>query len=92
MSALGITLQDLRSTLSRIGLQTQLQAVAEREARNLADQLSYDGERVEAHVVGVGDQVSIELTGPNLWDREFGTFEDEGDASVARALIERGVR
>lgn len=90
MSALSLTLSDLRGTLARIGVDEHVRQIAERRAANLANTLSEDGAPVEARVTGTGADLSIELTGPDLRDREYGTSERDGEAHLTRALLEEG--
>jgi hypothetical protein len=92
MSALSLTLFDLRGTLARIGIDSRIRQVVEKRADALVETLSEDDTPVEANVSGHGPNLSIELTGPNLRDREYGTSRQEGEARVTHALLNGGTR
>ena len=92
MSALTLTMQDLSRALGRLDLTAQLTERAEEAARSIEDGLAARGQEATATVERDGADVVVNVTGPNLWQREHGDTNREGTGRLDAVLRERNTR
>ncbi len=85
-TALGLTANGLIRALSPRNLQPALDAHAEKLAARLEVDLQARGTDATATVSSRDGETSIALTGPNLWQREYGSLDEPASGEVASAL------
>ena len=89
MNAFSLTLRDLTRTLGDIDLQPALVDRAHSAAGEIEQDLAARGQPATATVRRRGGDVSIDVTGPDLWDREHGGFNREAEGNLDAMLADR---
>ena len=85
-AALGLTASGLIRALSPSHLRSGLDKHAERLATKLEAGLKRRGVEATATAVSRDGETTIEMIGPNLWQREYGSFDEPARGDVAAVV------